>query len=269
MIGKKSFSDVRYLMAAINPFSTKIAMNEDLMGMSLKAYKWDVVGRSIFKTGTYDPFLSRWLIDRYAARGAGRFVDIGANLGYFTCLLGQLAGPSGRVLSVEPEPDNLVLLKENVAINGLDDVVKIHPVALGSDEGSATLNLYKNSNRGRHSMVAVGSGSQIEVPIKKLDALIEQVFQPHELIDFLKIDVEGYEPNVIKGASQTLPRVQSMVMEYAPYILKNAEVVLPEFLCELGKNFSKVYRIEETSLVKTNIQEILLQENSVDLLYEK
>jgi FkbM family methyltransferase len=268
MIGKKSFSDVRYLMAAINPLTTKISMKEDLMGMSLKAYKWDVVGRSIFKTGMYDPFLSRWLIDRFAA-GGGRFVDIGANLGYFTCLLGQLAGPYGRVLSVEPEPDNLELLEANVAINELAEVVKILPVALGSDEGSATLNLYKNSNRGRHSMVAVGSGNQIEVPIKKLDTLIEQVFQPHELIDFVKIDVEGYEPYVIKGASQTLPRVQSMVMEYAPYILKNAGADLPEFLCELGNHFSKIYRIEEASLVKTDIEEILRQESSVDLLYEK
>ena len=268
MKGKKSFADIRYLMAVINPLTTKISMQEDLMGMTLKAYKWDVVGRGIFKTGMYDPFLSRWLIDRFEA-GGGCFVDIGANLGYFTCLLGQLAGPSGRVLSVEPEPDNLVLLEANVAINGLAEVVKILPVALGSDEGSATLNLYKNSNRGRHSMVAVGSGNKIVVPIKKLDALIEQVFQPHALIDFVKIDVEGYEPYVIKGASQTLPRVQSMVIEYAPYILKNAGADLPEFLCELGKHFSKIYRIEEASLVKTDIEEILRQESSVDLLYEK
>lgn len=268
MMGKTSFADIRYLMAAINPLTTKISMQEDLMGLSLKAYKWDVVGRSIFKTGMYDPFLSRWLIDRFAA-GGGRFVDIGANLGYFTCLLGQLAGPSGRVLSVEPEPDNLVLLEANVAVNGLAEVVKILPVALGSDEGSATLNLYKNSNRGRHSMVAEGSGNQIVVPVKKLDTLIEQVFKPNELIDFLKVDVEGYEPYVIKGAPQTLPRVQSMVMEYAPFILKNAGADLPEFLSEVGKHFSKIYRIEKASLINTDIEEILRQEGSFDLLYEK
>ena len=76
MMGKKSFADIRYLMAVINPLTTKISMQEDLMGMTLKAYKWDVVGRSIFKTGMYDPFLSRWLIDRFEAGGGASSISV-------------------------------------------------------------------------------------------------------------------------------------------------------------------------------------------------
>lgn len=268
MIKKKPFADIRYLMAAINPLTSKISIQEDLIGMSLYAYKWDVIGRNIYKTGTYDPFLSKWLIERFNGSG-GNFIDIGANLGYFTCLLGRLAGPTGRVVSVEPEPNNLALLQENVANNSLAEIVKIFPVAVGSEDGSATLNLYKNSNRGRHSIVGKGFGNQIEVPVRKLDSLIDQVFQPHETIDFFKIDVEGYEPYVIQGAPKTLSRVQSMVMEYAPYILKHAGADLPEFLSTLGKHFSKIHRIEETSLVKTDVEEILRQESAIDLLFER
>ena len=201
--------------------------------------------------------------------GGWNFIDIGANLGYFTCLLGTLATPSGRVLAVEPEPDNLALLKANVAVNALAEVVTIFPFALGSHETSATLNLYKNSNRGRHSMVAAGSGQQIVVPVKKLDSLVDQVFSSSEVIDFLKIDVEGYEPYVMQGSAETLCRVQSMVMEYAPYILRHAGAELPEFLGDLKKHFSKIYRIDQNSLVRTNVQEILSQEEAVDLLFEK
>ncbi len=118
-------------------------------------------------------------------------------------------------------------------------------------------------------MVAAGSGHQIVVPVKKLDSLIDEVFQPHEAIDFLKIDVEGYEPYVVQGAQETLCRVQSMVMEYAPYILKHAGADLPQFLSGLDKHFSKIYRIEKNSLLRTNIQEILSQEEAIDLLFEK
>ncbi len=57
----------------MNPLTPRIRMQEDLIGMSLYAYKWDVIGRNIFKTGTYDPFLSKWLIERFKAGGGVEF----------------------------------------------------------------------------------------------------------------------------------------------------------------------------------------------------
>jgi FkbM family methyltransferase len=256
-------------MATMNPFTTKIRLKEDLLGIELYAYKWDDVGRKIFKTGTYDPFISSWIIDRFKEKQHGNFIDIGANLGYFTCLLGKLAGPAGRVLAIEPEPDNLALLEANIAANSLSSVITVMPVALGCDDTSATLNLYKNSNRGRHSLVAKGTGQQLVVPVKRLDALIDQVFKTNEVIDILKIDVEGYEPFVIQGASDTLSRVQVMIMEWAPYILRHAEVNLSEFIENLYNKFSKIYIIDKNSLIQTNVQEILGLEKSVDLLFAK
>jgi hypothetical protein len=73
----------------------------------------------------------------------------------------------------------------------------------------------------------------------------------------------------MQGSAETLCRVQSMVMEYAPYILRHAGAELPEFLGDLKKHFSKIYRIDQNSLVRTNVQEILSQEEAVDLLFEK
>ncbi len=266
--GKKPLADIKYLLAAINPLTSRVHMREDLMNMSLEAYKWDVIGRSIFKTGTYDPFLSQWLVDRFRGKG-GNFIDIGANLGYFSCLLGVLAGPNGCVISVEPEPANLALLRANVAANDPAGIIKIFPVALGAAEGTATLNLYKSSNRGRHSMVAAGSGRKIEVPVKRLDTLATEILRESAIVDFLKIDVEGYEPYVVQGANETMNRVQCMVMEYAPYILKHAGADIRAFLQGLAKNFSKIYSIEQNSLQPITIEKILERQDAVDLLFEK
>ena len=64
------------------------------------------------------------------------FIDVGANIGYFSCLMSFLAGPAGRVLAVEPEPGNLKLLESNVECNHLTNV-EIHACAVGASEGSA------------------------------------------------------------------------------------------------------------------------------------
>lgn len=265
---KKKLADIKYLIHALNPFSSRITMQTEPNGLRLYAYKWDVIGRHIFKYGQYDPFLSQWLIKRFGRTG-GNFVDIGANLGYFTCLLGELAGPAGLVLSVEPEPNNLKLLEANIAINSLTVKIKVYPVALGAKIGTATLNLYKNSNRGRHSIVNMGSGGAVEVPIRKLDDLVDATFHLGQRIDFLKIDVEGYEPFVIEGGLNTLYRVDNMVMEYAPFLLKNSNADLKIFLTTLYEIFPNVYAIEKCSMRKITMKQVLEKDDSVDLFFQK
>ena len=265
---KKFLADIKYLICALNPFSSNITMTVKPNDLKLYAYKWDVVGRHIFKFGQYDSFLSNWLISRYTKTG-GNFVDVGANLGYFTCLLGKLAGPTGIVLSVEPEPNNLKLLENNIAINLLTEKIKVFPVALGAEVGTATLNLYKNSNRGRHSLINKGTGGTIEVPIRKLDDLVDETFFPGQRIDFLKIDVEGYEPFVVQGGLNTLYRVDNMVMEYAPFLLKNSNADLRTFLNTLFEIFPNVYVIGESSMTKITMEQVLEKDGSVDLFFQK
>ena len=187
----------------MNPFVRLIRAKEEILGITFLTYKADVVGRAIFKTKTYNPFISRWLIDRFKGKN-GVFTDVGANLGYFTCLLGALAKDSRIVIAIEPKPENLYLLRANVRENGLEGVLKIFPVALGEFEGSANLNVYKKSNRGRHSLVGTASTHSLPVPIKTLDQLVESLLPPQSTIDFMKIDVEGYEPFVVRGLSPCL-----------------------------------------------------------------
>lgn len=166
MTEKKTLADLRYWLQMGNPFKDTISARADALGLDLAAYKWDWVGRSLFKTGQYEPQLSGWLLQRFGSQAPCRFIDIGANLGYFSCLLAQLAGPGGRVMAVEPEPQNLALLQRNLQDNGLADRVSICPVALGAQEGQATLHLYKKANRGCHSLVAARGATPCACPSK-------------------------------------------------------------------------------------------------------
>lgn len=268
MNNKKPLADLRYLFAVLNPFAKLILAKERMLGLRFWAYKFDVVGRAIFKTETYDPLISRWLVDRYKGKSSV-FIDIGANLGYFTCLLGVLAGDKGVVIAFEPEPENLDLLRANVTGNGLGSVVKIAPVALGETEGTANLNVYKKSNRGRHSIVGSAGASSISVPLKTLDKVIQELLPPESTIDFMKMDVEGYEPFVLRGGQSVLGRVECMLMEYAPYLIERSGVDLQEFIFNLRSNFSYVYRVSKADFVAISVEEVLSRKDAIDLLFSK
>jgi FkbM family methyltransferase len=133
---------------------------------------------------------------------ADLFVDIGANLGYYTCVALQ----AGRkVIAFEPQPQNLAILYTNLIDNGWEDKAEVMPVALGETPGLLTL--YGASGPSA-SLLPNWAGysprhRQI-VAVSTLDAILAGRFAEQRL--FLKIDVEGAEYMVLKGALETLAR---------------------------------------------------------------
>lgn len=267
MKSKKAFSDISYAAALLNPFSSTIRATEDLTGLRFTAYKKDVIGRAIFKTGCHERILSQWIIERFKG-SEGVFVDVGANLGYFTCLLANLVSDSARVLSFEPEPDNLALLRRNVEQNSLK-TVDIYPFALGDTDGSATLNVYKASNRGRHSLQGTGGSRTIQVPLRRLDDIVfaDNVAMPS--IEFVKIDVEGHEPYVIEGGQRTIAATKYLAIEYSPYLMDPRNKENSNFIFHLCTQFSQVYEVASDGLVPTTPEQIARREDQFDLVLEK
>lgn len=267
MKNKKPLSGLTYLGACLNPFSEFITARDDLTGHQFYAYKRDVIGRTLFRTGRYDVQLSDWLVDRFSAQG-GNFIDVGANLGYFTCLLSRLTGLNGRVLAIEPEPANFRLLQKNVEANGLTNVSAVQ-VALGEQTGEVALNIYKRSNRGRHSIIAPGSGETVQVPLQRLDDVVTTTLGSDTEISFMKIDVEGYEPFVLKGGPLTLERVRTMAVEYAPYILRSVSNEVPAFLATLAQHFKDIRVIKDGEILPVSLSDIERLEDTVDILLIK
>lgn len=257
-----------YWAKCLNPLRNTITIKNLPLGVRLQAYKRDAVGRGLYRRKVHEPNLTKLLLTRFANSAQRNFIDVGANIGYFSCLMSKLAGPAGKVLAIEPEPQNLNLLRQNIKINDLTNVV-IHPCALGASEGGAMLGLYKSSNRGRHSIVDADAKSQIKVPVRTLDRLAKDFGQKINSWSLVKIDVEGYEGFVIEGAKEILPRIETLVMEFSPGLLNKAGTDPASILRTLSAHFSRIYRIGFTDLAKVTVEECLGSETQVELVFER
>jgi protein-L-isoaspartate O-methyltransferase len=127
-----------YWAKCLNPLRNTITIEDLPLGLRLQAYKRDAVGRGLYRRRIHEPTLTKLFLARFANSAENNFIDVGANIGYFSCLMSKLAGPAGKVLAIEPEPQNLKLLEQNIKINNLTNVV-VYPCALGAGEGSTML----------------------------------------------------------------------------------------------------------------------------------
>lgn len=120
--------------------------------------------------------------------------DIGANLGFFSAMLAGLVGPTGTVLAFEPAPEIFRKLVATVERNGLSQV---HPVKLGCGAKQEQMVLRQvTTSSGNASLVGLGPPGET-VEIRRLDAIAEA---RREQPDLIKVDVEGFEPDVLRGA---------------------------------------------------------------------
>jgi FkbM family methyltransferase len=124
------------------------------------------------------------------------FVDIGANVGTYTVLASGHIGAD--TFSFEPVPQTFAHLVSNVSINQIQSKVKLFNIALGSSKG--TINFTSGFDTMNHVATTSESGDSISVPVETLD----DVLVNHRSPFLLKIDVEGFETEVIKGGTQTL-----------------------------------------------------------------
>lgn len=129
---------------------------------------------------------------------AGIAMDIGANIGLFSIALGLSAGPKGRVIAIEPLPDNVRRLTENAEMNGLCNV-QVHQCAVGERTGRAMLKLADDPAYASTVDVAEhrGTGETISVEQKTLDQIWREEGEPK--VDVVKLDVEGGELGVLRG----------------------------------------------------------------------
>ncbi len=144
-------------------------------------------------------------------------LDIGANIGYYTVFLEKKIN-CARVHAFEPSPREYQLLKENVEKNNCKNIIT-HNIALGDQE--STIKLYTSSeNIGKNSINYFDSSDQsVTVYMKVLNEFISQLGITQ--IDFIKIDVEGAEPMVLKGAAETLKKFKPVIL-YESWALTQA-----------------------------------------------
>jgi FkbM family methyltransferase len=136
-------------------------------------------------------FMPERAVVRRLLRPGMRAVDVGANVGYYLLLIESAVGPGGSVACFEPEPENLRELARNVEANRLENV-RVFAAAVGAEDGRVSMCL------GINAAVAGEAGGDFTVPLLRLDSALEGP------VDFVKIDVEGYEGHVLAGARRLL-----------------------------------------------------------------
>lgn len=165
---------------------------------------------------------------RRLVRPGWSVADVGANIGYCALLFAEAVGPAGRLACIEPEPDNLAELRRNVEGNRLAQA-EIFPVAVGASAGTVSLRAGING-----SVMDDGSG-EVQVPLRTLDALLAD--RP---VDFLKIDVEGYEGHVLDGAARLLQEQRpTLFVEIHPGFLAPPTTV-DGLLARLGALYPRI-----------------------------
>lgn len=189
---------------------------------------------ALYQTGTYEKGTIQLLGD-FLKKGS-IFMDIGANIGLMSTIASKIVGEKGRVYAVEANPKTIEVLRHNCAIN-LCENIEILPIALASEKGSAILYENWNVNRGGASLISQGDEHGITVSKERLDDL----FSPDSPVHLVKIDVEGFELEVLKGGFDWFKTQQPVFIIEVSTQRSNQEGATPEsimsFVAELG-NYS-------------------------------
>lgn len=209
------------------------------------------IGAKIAYNGDYEPSLKKVFKQNISA--GDTVLDIGANIGFHTLYFAELAGPNGKVIAFEPVPVNFEKLKFNIGLNSFNNISPQN-IALGSKNEQITIGIDENStNPGAYNLFDHSGNVMI-------NCLIGDEVVVNEKINFIKIDVEGYESFVFEGLIKTINRDKpKIVFEYdSNYHLKTN---LPkDYIFTLLAPFNYIYyaitpagltKIEDINTIKS------------------
>ncbi len=166
-----------------------------------------------------DGFWEIWLTQFCArnVRAGMTAIDVGANFGYYSVLLAELVGETGKLISVEPNPHAADFLKRSLDLNGFTPRSQVKQMVLGG-AGPSSAKLFIPDHEPKNATVVPAAfnaenarhhgGNLIEIPAATMDALC----MPLERVDFIKIDAEGAEEDIFSAMGETIERHRPMIV---------------------------------------------------------
>lgn len=248
--------------AQSSPVPLRVAGTDAQLAIFVHGERDRHVSRHLREHGIWEPYETRLLMGGLQPGDA--FLDVGANLGYFSLLAADRVGPDGRVVAIEPDPVNFGLLQRSIAHNGLDGIIEAHCLALSDRDGDARLYLSED-NLGDHQVFATGEErDSVPVQLRRGDALLGSTLAR---LDLVKIDTQGSEYGVVTGLLPLLQRSRPrLIVELTPLSLRqcgSSGRALIELLAQLQQPFWIVDHVEHR-LVASSAQELALWCDQVD-----
>lgn len=175
-------------------------------------------GRALLREGRWEANIAEYI--RQNLKPDGVFVDIGANIGYFT-LLAASQTPDGKVLAFEPNRANCGMILASLKVNGLHNV-EILPFALGDRRSLFALAVGDGSNGILMEVPAHWGADRLQNEEIVYADTLDRLLGPADRVDIIKIDVEGGEGKVIRGARETIRANRPVIIsEFAPHDLQS------------------------------------------------
>jgi len=193
-------------------------------GLTLYLDPRDLVPVNILRTGEWQPEI--WNSISTALPKDGVFFDVGAHIGYYSVKAARRVGNGGRVVSFEPNPEIVRLLRDNVQSNALSQI-EVVPIACTDRDQMLTFYAAATANTGASSLAEAnadpglgGKANSYQVRGRPIDDVVRELNVKR--LDVMKVDVEGAEVYVLRGAIQSLNRFHpKIVAEVVPRQLEN------------------------------------------------
>ena len=194
---KRRSLDHSIQVVKVNGYKMKVIPNDTGISEELLMFK------------THEPITTKLISNELKEKMV--CLDLGANIGYYALLESNLVGNSGKIIAIEPSPNNFDKLSQNLNLNCVKNVIPFN-FACGDKNGKIPFLVSKKSNLCTvvdQNYLKKPSDNIIDVPIKKIDDFLDE--NKIEKVDFIRMDVEGYEGHIIKGMQKTLDKNNPML----------------------------------------------------------
>src|SRR5215211_4165038 len=163
------------------------------------------------------------IIEKFRPKDGGIVVDVGAHYGRYTLIAAKRVGPKGKVIAIEADPNNFDMLNKNIKLNELSENVITLNYAASSNKSKVKLSIpEKKSGHTIYSSIITSRAPTVkfmEVNANTLDNLLHENGISLEEVNWIKIDVEGAELEVVKGATNILSKSMNISLSYNSIII--------------------------------------------------
>ncbi|WP_405849185.1 FkbM family methyltransferase [Streptomyces niveus] len=203
----------------------------------------DLIQRYLYMFGVWEPHMTRWLQKRL--RPGDTFIDVGANIGYYSVLASQLVGDGGRVVAIEASPVFHQKLQQQVRLNNCGNVRALNG-AVSDERKMLTFVLASSANMGANSIVPYDGPAESSFEIEALP--LPEILTAAEIasVRVIKIDVEGAEGPVVRGLAPMLDKLRpdaEITVEVTPDRMTQLGDSAEELLATMRDHGFHVYRL--------------------------